>query len=108
MFGVDECGNLAYTVHKSAFSLKTKYAVKESFFSAVASGLADDEWLSPDCLQSNKQQNLDTTDSGPLLCAARQQDAAQPASPSKWGLTPASELTVTEAIKPAMSSSLDI
>jgi len=95
-------------VGKSASGLKTKYAANGFFFFSEASWHVDDERLSPDCLQSNKQQRLDATDSCPFLWAARRQDAEQPLSPSKWGLTPASELTATEAIKPTMSSNLDI
>ena len=108
MFRIGEFGNLACPMEKIASGLKLKCAAEKTLFCAAPIWLVDAELLSPDCLQSNKQQILDTTDSCPMLRAARQQDAAQPPSPSKWGLTPAKELVPTEAIKPTMSRNLDI
>ena len=108
MFRVGEFGNLACPMGKNASDLKMKCAAEKTLFCAAPNWLVDAELLSPDCLQSNKQQILDNTDSCPTLRAARQQDAAQPPSPSKWGLTPANELMPTEATKPTMSSNLNI
>src|SRR5258705_13680851 len=108
MFRVGEFGNLACPMEKIASGLKLKCAAEKTLFCAAPIWLVEAELLSPDCLQSNKQQILDTTDSCPMLRAARQQNPAHPPSPSKWGLTPASELTPTDATKLSISSSLAI
>jgi hypothetical protein len=105
---VGELENLASFAETVTVELNTKCAIARCFFCAGAIWLVDGEWLSPDCLQSNKQQRLDAIDSFPLLCAARQQEAEHPTSLSKWGLTPARELTPTEAMKLSINSSFAI
>jgi len=60
------------------------------------------------CSHPNVQQIFDANDCGPALCASWQQLMAQPASPSRCGVTAASELPVVTTKNNTVSNHLTI
>jgi len=74
----------------------------------VAAAMVVEAGMLAGCSHPNVQQIFDANDCGPALCASWQQLISQPASPSRWGETAASELPVVTTKNNTVSNHLTI